>query len=141
MIKILFCLRRLPRLTPAAFQLYWREQHAPLVHRHAALLGIRRYVQSHSIADSRLAGLAVARGTAVAAYDGVAELWFDSLAFLTADPASLPEASRLAARALLDDERRFIDLPASPIFVVEEQEIIDYIPRTGGEVVPKRRDR
>ena len=31
MIKLTFCLRRLPHLTREEFQTYWREQHAPLV--------------------------------------------------------------------------------------------------------------
>ncbi|MFT5776135.1 EthD domain-containing protein, partial [Hyphomonas sp.] len=30
MIKLSFCLRRLPHLSREDFQTYWREQHAPL---------------------------------------------------------------------------------------------------------------
>jgi hypothetical protein len=33
MIKLMFCLRRLPALDRAAFQAYWRDHHAPLVAR------------------------------------------------------------------------------------------------------------
>ena len=36
MIKLTFCLRRLPHLSREQFQTYWREQHAPLVAKHAA---------------------------------------------------------------------------------------------------------
>ena len=45
-------------------------------------------------------------------YDGVAELWYDSLESLLA--ARSPESS-VAARDLLEDERKFIDL-ANPRF-------------------------
>lgn len=44
MVKLVFCLRRLPRLSRAEFQAYWREKHGSLVQERAALLGIRRYV-------------------------------------------------------------------------------------------------
>ena len=40
MIKLTFCLRRLPHLSREEFQRYWREQHAPLVAKHAKTLGI-----------------------------------------------------------------------------------------------------
>ena len=44
MIKLVFCLRRLPQLSREEFQRYWFERHAPLVRSHAAALKIRRYV-------------------------------------------------------------------------------------------------
>ena len=42
MIKLVFCLRRLPHLSREEFQRYWREQHAPLVARHAETLRLAR---------------------------------------------------------------------------------------------------
>ncbi|WP_446325416.1 EthD domain-containing protein [Blastomonas sp. CACIA14H2] len=48
MITIVFCLGRLPGLSREELQDYGLERHAPLVREHAAVLGIRRYVQSHS---------------------------------------------------------------------------------------------
>ena len=48
MIKLTFCLRRLPHLSREQFQTYWREQHAPLVAKHAKTLGVLRYVQLHT---------------------------------------------------------------------------------------------
>ena len=54
-------------------------------------------------------------------YDGVAEVWFDSLDDLKAGIASA--AGQAAAAALIADERRFIDHSASPIWVSEEVEI------------------
>lgn len=119
MIKITFCLTRLPHLTREAFQAYWRETHAPLVAERAAVLKIRRYVQSHSLPDEAFAALAASRG-GPPAYDGVAELWWDSLDDIVRGD---PEAMK-AGLELLEDERRFIDLATSPIFLVEEREIV-----------------
>jgi uncharacterized protein (TIGR02118 family) len=120
MIKLLFCLRRLPALSRDEFQRYWREQHAPLVAARAGVLGIRRYVQRHTVELPAYAGMAAVRG-GVAPYDGVAELWWEAVA--TRDPAQIA-AARQANRELLEDERRFIDLPASPVFFVDDHEVI-----------------
>ena len=123
MIKIIFCLRRRSGLTPEAFQDYWLTQHAPVVAERAHRLGIRRYVQSHTLFDSRLGELAAVRGFIDEPFDGVAELWFDSVSVLYPSQAA-PEASLQAARDLLADEAEFIDLVNSPIFVAQEHEII-----------------
>lgn len=123
MIKIVFCLRRNPGQTQEAFQEYWLNRHAPLVRERARRLGIRRYVQSHTISDPRLSGLGADRGFTGEAFDGVAELWFDSAAVLY-PRADAPHASIQAARELIADEAQFIDLANSPIFVVEEHEIL-----------------
>ena len=121
MIKLLFCLRRLPHLSREAFQEYWFERHAPLVRSHAAALGIRRYVQTHTLEDAVNAALQASRG-GPEGYDGVAELWWDSAEALGAATAT-PEG-RAAGAALLDDERKFIDLARSPLFVAVERPIV-----------------
>ena len=120
MIKLVFCLRRLPHLSRAEFQRYWRKTHAPLVRRHAATLRIRRYVQLHTLDHPTQDALQASRG-GPEAYDGVAELWWDGVEDLAGDD----DAWRAAALALLEDERRFIDLERSPLFVGEERPIID----------------
>lgn len=122
MLKMIFCLNRLPHLSREEFQRYWREQHAPLVSRHAASLGIRRYVQSHTVDDARLRPVAELRGSAGKEFDGVAELWWDSADALMA--AISTEAGQLAGGELLEDEARFIDLPNSPVFFTEEHEVV-----------------
>ncbi len=120
MLHLIFCLRRLPHLSREQFQRYWREQHAPLVRSHAAALGIRRYVQAHT-ADHPVAMGAAATREAPEPYDGVAELWShpQELLVLTQKQTGIE-----AARALLDDERRFIDLARSPIFCAEDNVVI-----------------
>ena len=122
MIKLVFTLRRRDGMTREDFHRYWREEHAPLVQRHAEILHIRRYVQT-PISDTEfneaLAGL---RGSEPRFYDGVAELWWDNLedlAVVMSDQAALA-----AAQELLEDEQRFIDLPNSPIWLGEENVVV-----------------
>lgn len=122
MIKLTFCLRRLPSLSREEFQRYWQDKHAPLVQRHARVLGIARYVQSHSLPAGTASALAEVRGSAGQDFDGVAELWWDSMESFAA--AGLTEEGRAAGQELLDDEARFIDLPNSPIFLVEEKQFV-----------------
>lgn len=119
MIKLTFCLVRLPHLTRVEFQHYWREHHAPLVRSHAQTLRLRRYVQSHTLAEDAAPWLAVSRG-APSDFDGVAELWWDSMADFT----HRSPAAAAAGAALLADEKTFIDLSKSPIFLAEEAEIV-----------------
>jgi uncharacterized protein (TIGR02118 family) len=120
-IKLTFCLVRLPHLSRAQFQKYWFETHGPLVASVAETLQIRRYVQLHSLPPEAHAALRASRG-GPEAFDGVAELWFDSLEALAAN-SERPEA-REAGRVLLEDERRFIDLPKSPLWWGEERVIV-----------------
>lgn len=119
MVHLVFCLRRLPHLSREEFQRYWRAQHAPLVQRHATVLGIKRYVQAHTIDPELSRGIAAARNSPDP-YDGIAEIWLD-LADLTAMPS---DARMAAGRALLEDEARFIDLARSPIFLTEDNVVI-----------------
>jgi uncharacterized protein (TIGR02118 family) len=121
MIKLTFCLVRLPRLSRAEFQAYWFDRHAPLVAHHAETLQIRRYVQIHSLPSEASAGLRASRD-APQEFDGVAELWFDSLEALAAN-RERPQA-REAGRILLEDERKFIDLAKSPLWWGEERTIV-----------------
>jgi uncharacterized protein (TIGR02118 family) len=122
MIEPVFCLRRRPELSREQFQRDWRERHGPLVRELAGALGIRRYVQVHSLTTPVNDGLRRGRH-GPEEYDGVAELWFDSPEALTAAGAT-PEG-RAAGRRLLEDERRFIDLAGSPPWVAEEHLIVE----------------
>ena len=117
MLKLTFCLRRLPSLSLAQFQDYWLNKHGPLVRRLQPALGMVRYVQVHRL-DSDLAdGMRRVRG-APEPYDGVAELWWESEEAFRAARRT-PEA-REAGRLLLEDEARFIDLPRSPLWLNQE---------------------
>lgn len=119
-MKLVFCLHRLPGLSREEFHKYWKDTHAPLVRRCAEALGIQRYVQLHTREDPLNEALRASRG-APEVYDGIAELWWKSRedlenAFATAE-------GQEAGRILLEDERRFIDLSRSPIWLAEEHEI------------------
>lgn len=121
MIRMLFCLHRLPSLSPAEFQTYWLETHAPLVARHAPAIGLALYRQHHWLDDPVLGALLKGRRTD-GAFDGVAELGWNSEADLLgggSDPAR-----RAANRALFEDEQRFIDLACSPIFFARSHTIV-----------------
>lgn len=121
MIKLTFCLVRLPHLSRDDFQAYWRGTHAPLVASVAETLMIRRYVQLHSLPGEASAGIRASRD-APGEFDGVAELWFDSLEAL-AENGRRPEA-QAAGAMLLEDEKRFIDLPRSPLWWGQEHVIV-----------------
>lgn len=121
MIKLVFCLRRRPELSREEFQRYWHEKHAPLVRSHAETLKIRRYVQTHTLDSGVNAAMRASRG-GPEEYDGVAELWWDSIGELAAGAAT-PEG-RAAGRELLEDERRFVDLANSPLWVAEEKPVV-----------------
>jgi uncharacterized protein (TIGR02118 family) len=121
MVKLVFCLRRRPELTREEFQRYWREHHAALVREHAETLGIRRYVQLHTLESPLNDALARPR-QGPDPYDGIAELWWDDADALARSAKS--EAGRAASRALIEDERRFIDFSSSPIWVAEEHEFV-----------------
>ncbi len=122
MLKLMFCLHRLPHLSVEEFQDYWYNQHGPLVRSVADVLNIRRYVQSHTLADPRLGSTADARACVVPPYDGVAELWFDDVESILASGRT--QAGRAAGLLLLEDERKFIDLPQSPLYFVRERVIV-----------------
>jgi uncharacterized protein (TIGR02118 family) len=126
MLKLSFCLRRLPHLSREEFQRYWRQQHAPLVAKHREALRIQRYVQLHTADAAANALLRASRG-GPEEYDGIAELWWESEADLAEATAS--EAGRRAGQELLEDERRFIDLARSPLWLGTEHEIL--APETG----------
>ena len=123
MIKLVFNIRRREGMTRDEFQRYWRNEHARLVEAQADVLRIRRYVQTHARETAADEALAAARGSEPGYYDGVAELWWDSVEDLL--EASSSEEGQVAANALLEDERRFIDLPRSPIWLGEENVVID----------------
>lgn len=121
MVKLVFCLHRLELMTVEEFSAYWLTEHGPLVRSLADTLKIRRYEQLHPQPGSAAEALRAVRG-ATEVFDGVAELWFDNEEDIGA-AAATPEGRR-AARTLLEDEKTFIDLPRSPIWLFREEVVI-----------------
>lgn len=126
MIKLTFCLRRRPDLSPEQFYDYWKNTHGPLVAARADALKIRKYQQVHTMVSEADTHAALQRrnGGAPAPFDGIAEVWVDSLDDFR---GTTPEA-RAAAADLLADEKNFIDLPNSPMWLGETHVFVD---RTG----------
>lgn len=123
MLKLVMCVKRLPELTREAFDDHWRDRHAPLVLKHAAVLGIRKYIQTMPLPNRAAQdALQKGRGSDPVDFDGCAELWWDDLdAHLAAKQA---EQGRQALKELVEDERRFLDLSRSQLWYGEERVIL-----------------
>jgi uncharacterized protein (TIGR02118 family) len=107
MIKVVYCITRKKGMTSEEFRNYWRNVHAQIG---AAIPGIRKFVQSHTIQ--------IEGDKYFPDFDGMVELWFDNeQAFLTARNST--EWQRSSA-----DEENFIDDKRVAYFVTEEHEII-----------------
>ncbi len=122
MIKLTFCLRRLPNLSYEEFHDYWLNNHGPLVRSVQDKLKIKHYVQVHARKESPMSDALRASRNAPEPYDGVAELWFESEDAILQNQSD-PEA-QAAGKMLLEDEKKFIDLENSPLWFNEEHEII-----------------
>ncbi len=106
MIKAITCIRRKPGMEVEAFQEYWRGPHAEIVTR---LPNIKRYVQSHALLGGYRKGDLI--------YDGIAEIWVDSvdaLREMSAGPAY---------DAVQADEENFIDRTTMALLLTEEHVI------------------
>ena len=71
-VKLIVAIKRNQRLSPKAFHEHWETQHASLVKGCAASKRyVRKYVQCHTLDEEYLRG--------EPAFDGTAELWFDTI--------------------------------------------------------------
>ncbi len=123
MIKVSFCMRRLPHLSREEFQTYWRDKHPLAVPPEAIpTLGIKRYIQVHTL-DTDARELVVGPRTGLEEpLDGIAELWVESIEALERD-WSTGEAEQIL-QAFFEDEKNFIDWSRSTILVSEEIVVI-----------------
>lgn len=119
-IKLVMCLTRKEGMSREAFQDYWLNSHAKLYATHSAAYRTKRYVQAHTIETPLNDGQRASRGMGPA-YDGVAEVWFESEADLM--EALGTAEGEAASAALLSDEGNFIDHSRSVAFLVEEHEL------------------
>ena len=108
MIKLVYCITKKSELKDEEFFRYWENVHGPIG---ARIPRLRKLVQSHR--------LKVSGEKCRPEYDGMAELWFDSLEDLLAARQS-PEW-----KASTDDEANFIDHNKTAYFVSEERIIVD----------------
>ena len=120
MIKFVYAVRRKPGLSVEEFRDYWLNRHGPLVKSFAGALRAKRYVQSHTLDTPFNQITQTARGSKPA-YDGLTEIWWDSLEDLAA-AGQTPEGQQ-ANVALASDEAQFCDLPNCSVFFTEEHNI------------------
>jgi uncharacterized protein (TIGR02118 family) len=122
MVKLVYCLRRHADISPEEFYDYWLNTHGPQVKDAAEAMRARRYVQSHTCAPEVNQIFLAARGLAPA-FDGITEVWWDSIDELKAAMAS-PEGAEAMAK-LMKDETRFIEFSESCVFMTTEHSIFD----------------
>lgn len=124
MVKLCFCIRRQPHLSHEAFLEYWSRTHTRVAGPEAAkALGMRRYVQVRALPEVLNRRVASSRPGLEPAFDGIAEVWLDSVEAWERAWAS-PEGSAVMKR-LLEDEQNFIDWSRSTLFLAEERVLID----------------
>ena len=112
MIKLIVVVKRNAAMSPAQFHNYWRTEHARKVSSIPACAKyIRHYVQAHTL-DAEYA-------TGSPAYDGTAELWFDSV---EDKDAFFRDPDYLAIVA--PDERVFADMDQTRFLVCREEKIV-----------------
>jgi len=124
MIKLVYVIRRRADVSEKDFREYWLNTHGPLVRGFARALNAKKYIQSHTIAEDLGSQFRGTRPKMSETYDGITEVWWDSVAdFAAGGDASEREK---AGRALLQDESKFIDFERSSIFLTEEHQIFDH---------------
>jgi hypothetical protein len=122
-VKLVYVARRRPELTPEEFREYFADGHASLLRELQAVMGFRKYVQSHPLETPVNAAFAKARGMSLETPpDGVTELWWDSLEDLVAG-FSGPDGEK-AGRRLIEDEAKFIDFTTSRAFITQERQVV-----------------
>jgi len=119
MIKLVMCLMRRSDLSREEFQDYWRNSHGPFFMENVHVMRAKRYVQSHTLSSPLNEGMQKSRGM-LDAFDGVAEVWFESEEGLMEAMGS-EEMADLGPK-LIADENNFIDHSRSSAFIVEEIE-------------------
>lgn len=108
MVKAVAFFKRRAGMAVDEFQAYWLKRHPDAV---TKLVGVRRYVQSHTRAAAYRKGVPI--------YDGIAELWFDDSGAMRA----LRDTAEMAA--VQADEARFIDRATMGLIVTDEHVVKD----------------
>jgi uncharacterized protein (TIGR02118 family) len=111
MVKLVAFFRRKAGMPFEAFQQHWRTTHAALV---VKQVGLRRYVQNHTLPSGYADG--------EPDYDGVAEAWFDDV------DAMRSLAGSAAYAAVRKDEANFIDPKSMGVLLTDEVVIVDAPP-------------
>lgn len=128
MIKFVYCIRKRAELSDEEFHTFWRDVHGPFIRNLAQTLGATKYIQCHTLNTSVNAEIAKSRGLEPFPYDGVTEIWWESMdAFLAA--VSTPEGQEAAKQYITDPtvgEVNFVDFSQSRAFLTEEHTVFDF---------------
>ena len=119
MIKICYLLRRKPHLSLKEFQSYWSEKHPQAAPEDAfSTLGVKRYVQVLPL-ETEARNLVIGPRTGlVEPFDGIAELWVESIEALEANWST--KKAQEYVEIFFKDEQNFIDWTRSTILVSKE---------------------
>lgn len=120
-VKATYLLTRRDDLSQAQCHETWLKDHGPLVASFAGPLSMAKYVQSHAIAPDVNAGIQAGRNYEPP-LDGITEVWVNSLEEMGAGG----DAARDGAAALVEDERRFVQMDKSRLFMTREHVIFDH---------------
>ncbi len=128
MVKLCFCMRRLPHLTREEFLEYWGKKHTRAGGPRAIeILGMRKYCQVRTLSAELNREVGSSRPGIEPEFDGIAEIWLDSVEAYQRDWSS-PEGME-TMKGFLDDEKNFVDWSRSTVFLAEEKIMFD---QTGG---------
>jgi uncharacterized protein (TIGR02118 family) len=124
MIKFVYCICKRSDLSTQEFQTYWREKHGAFIRSLAQTIHAKKYIQSHTMDTPINAELVKSRGLEPLTYDGITEIWWDSIEEFLAGVNS-PEGIE-AAKQYVADEANFVDFSRSRAFLTEEYTIFDF---------------
>lgn len=119
--KATYLLMRREGLSQAECHETWLNDHGPLVGSFAQPLSMAKYVQSHAIAPDLNAALQAGRGYEPP-LDGLTEVWVAP----PSDPPPDRDVAAAASAALVEDERRFVQMDRSRLFFTREHVIFDH---------------
>ncbi len=119
--KVTYLLSRSDGMSVEDCHATWLADHGPLVSSFARSNRMARYIQSHTTAPEINQMIGTSRGLA-APLDGITEVWIKP----GDAPSPDPDAARRSGPALIEDERRFVEMGRSRCFITREHEIFDY---------------
>lgn len=122
MLKLTFCMHRLPHLTREQFQNYWENKHPLSAPSNAVeVLGIRKYIQVFTLSEADNSSVKKVRNGSNE-FDGVAEIWIDDLETFTTKWKT--GEGKEAFESFLEDEKNFVDWERSICFLAEEKVVL-----------------
>jgi uncharacterized protein (TIGR02118 family) len=119
-IKCTYLLTKRDDITQQACHETWLRDHGPFVNQFSEVSNMAKYVQSHTVHNDINASFVNGRGLAPP-LDGITEVWI-------ADPAASKggEEAQKAGDAMVNDEKRFVEMGKSRCFITKEHVIFDY---------------